>query len=388
MTTISEVDLQSQFEARAPTGDFLNAGKLEDGAGLCLSGGGYRAMLYHVGALIRLNELRLLSPLKEIASVSGGSITAGVLARAWPRLLFDENGTATNLIEEFAEPLIRFASVAVDVKAALLGLLPGRTAANEVAAAYDKHLFLGTTLQDIPDAPRFTFMATNLQTGSGWRFAKDYAADYRVGRIERPRLSLAQVVAASSAFPPFLSPVRFAFAPGTVQPMAGADLHRAPFTEKAVLTDGGIYDNLGLERVWKRCRTILVSNAGRNTPEIGSPTGQWVGQLFRTLFLVQQQAENSRKRILFGMNNLGQRKVAFWSIDTPIESFGLADAMTLPSEITLAAASMRTRLNPFSANEILLLLKAGYAGADASVRTRGLATNVPSADVGRLPRIE
>ena len=59
--------------------------------------------------------------------------------------------------------------------------------------------------------------------------------------------------------------------------MAGADLHKPPFTEVAVLTDGGVYDNLGLERVWKRCRTILVSNAGRNTPEIGSPSGRWTG---------------------------------------------------------------------------------------------------------------
>jgi NTE family protein len=387
MTTTPLGDLQSQFEARAPTADFLNAGKIEEGAGLCLSGGGYRAMLYHVGALVRLNELGMLSQLKEIASVSGGSITAGVLARAWPRLQIDEAGTATNLIEEFAKPLIRFASVAVDVKAGLLGLLPGRTAANEVAAAYDKHLFLGATLQDIPDTPRFTFMATNLQTGSGWRFAKDYAADYRVGRIDRPRLSLAQVVAASSAFPPVLSPVRLAFEPGTVQPMAGADLHHAPFIDQAVLTDGGIYDNLGLERVWKRCRTILVSNAGKNTPEIGSPTGQWIGQLFRTLFLVQQQAENSRKRILFGMNNLGQRKVAFWSIDTPIASFGLADALALLPEATTAAANMRTRLNSFSDAEISLLLKVGYAGADASLRARGLAINLPLADYGRLPHL-
>jgi NTE family protein len=170
-----------------------------------------------------------------------------------------------------------------------------------------------------------------------------------------------------------------------VQPMLGADLHRAPFTEQAVLTDGGVYDNLGLERVWKRCRTILVSNAGRNTPEIGSPTGQLVGQLFRTLYLVQQQAENSRKRILFGMNNLGQRKVAFWSIDTPISSFGVADALSLSPEATAAAANMRTRLNPFSGLEIALLLKAGYAGADASLRARGLAKNSPAADFGWLP---
>jgi NTE family protein len=379
-------DLQSQFESRADRADFLNADKIEDAVGLCMSGGGYRAMTYHIGALVRLNELGFLPQLQEIASVSGGSITAGVLACAWSKLRFDDEGVATNFLGEVAEPIIRFASIGVDVKAILLGLLPGRTAADGVARAYDRHLFCGATLRDLPDRPRFTFMATNLQTGSGWRFAKGYAADYRVGRIDRPRLSLARVVAASSAFPPFLSPVRLEFESGAVRPMDGADLHRAPFTELAVLTDGGVYDNLGLERVWKRCRTILVSNAGRNTPEIGSPTGRWAGQIFRTLNLVQQQAENSRKRILFGMNHLGQRKVAFWSIDTPVASYGLADALPMASETTAAVANMRTRLNPFSGTEIDLLLKAGYAGADASIRARGLAKNIPVADFMRLPQ--
>ena len=52
----------------------------EQGIGLCLSGGGYRAMVYHVGAIIRLHELGLLSRIDRISSVSGGSITAGVLA--------------------------------------------------------------------------------------------------------------------------------------------------------------------------------------------------------------------------------------------------------------------------------------------------------------------
>lgn len=375
-------DLQSLFEAKS--GDFLTAEKVEDGVGLCLSGGGYRAMLYHVGALIRLNELGFLPQLQEVAGVSGGSITAGRLALAWPKLRFDEDGRASNFIEQVADPIIRFASVGVDIRATLLGLLPGLTAAGVVTAAYDRHLFGGATLQDIPDEPRFTFMATNLQTGSGWRFAKSYAADHRVGRIHHPRLSLASVVASSSAFPPFLSPMRLRFDHGSVKPMAGADLHRPPFTEAAVLTDGGVYDNLGLERVWRRCRTILVSNAGRTTPEIGSPTGRWFGQAYRTLHLVQQQAENSRKRILFGVHNLGQRKVAFWSIETPISAYGVADPLPMTPDDARTAANMRTRLNPFTPSEIALLLRAGYAGADASLRARGLAMNYPAASFENL----
>jgi NTE family protein len=377
-------DLQGLFEARAGRGDFLGAEKVDDVIGLCLSGGGYRAMIYHVGALVRLNELGLLAQIREFASVSGGSITAGKLAHAWPSLHFAD-GQATNLIEEVANPLVRFASVGIDVRAILLGFLPGRTAGDGVQEAYDRHLFHGASLQDIPDTPRFTFMTTNLQTGSGWRFSKAYAADFRVGRMDQPQLPLSCVVAASSAFPPFLSPIRLKFKTGTVKPMAGADLHRPPFTEVAVLSDGGVYDNLGLERVWKRCRTILVSNAGRNTPDVGSPTGRWIGQIFRTLGLVQQQAENSRKRILFGMHNLGQRKVAYWSIDTPVSSYGLADPLPMESDAAATAATMRTRLNPFSRVEINLLLRAGYAGADTSLRKQTLATNTPAASFDSLP---
>lgn len=51
----------------------------EMGAALCLSGGGYRAMLFHVGVLWRLYEARLLQDVKRISSVSGGLL----LRRHW-----------------------------------------------------------------------------------------------------------------------------------------------------------------------------------------------------------------------------------------------------------------------------------------------------------------
>jgi NTE family protein len=172
--------------------------------------------------------------------------------------------------------------------------------------------------------------------------------------------------------------VRVMFGENQVQPMAGADLHRAAFTRIAVLTDGGVYDNLGLERIWRRCRTVLVSNAGRNTPEIGSPTGRWAGQIFRTLNLVSQQAENSRKRILFGVNNLGQRTVAYWGIDTPIGNYGVDGTPSISSAETIEAATMRTRLNAFADREIDLLLRTGYAGAAASLLVRGVGERLPA----------
>src|SRR5690349_24700851 len=56
-------------------------GRPESGIGLCLSGGGYRAMLFHVGALWRLNELGYLTRLTRVSIVSGGSIAAAVLGQ-------------------------------------------------------------------------------------------------------------------------------------------------------------------------------------------------------------------------------------------------------------------------------------------------------------------
>ncbi len=41
----------------------------EAGVALCLSGGGYRAMLFHVGALLRLKEAGLFGKLLHISSV-------------------------------------------------------------------------------------------------------------------------------------------------------------------------------------------------------------------------------------------------------------------------------------------------------------------------------
>src|SRR5215471_6123345 len=65
---------------------------LSEGIALCLSGGGYRAMLFHAGSLWRLNEPGYLSRIDRFSSVSGGSITSGVLASNWSKLDFDGQG--------------------------------------------------------------------------------------------------------------------------------------------------------------------------------------------------------------------------------------------------------------------------------------------------------
>src|SRR5262249_47967676 len=80
----------------------------QPGVALCLSGGGYRAMVFHLGTLLRLNELGWLKKLNRVSSVSGGSITAGVLGLKWKKLVFDANGQSSNLLEEVIRPVDGF----------------------------------------------------------------------------------------------------------------------------------------------------------------------------------------------------------------------------------------------------------------------------------------
>src|SRR5262249_27414203 len=145
---------------------------------LCLSGGGYRAMIFHLGALCRLNQLGFLKKLARISSVSGGSITAGALALAWKDLRFDESGAASNLDELVTKPIRRLANNTIDQGSIIKGvLLPRRSVSDEVTEAYRDHLFGKATLQDLPadnEGPRFVINATNVQTKVLWRFSRPY----------------------------------------------------------------------------------------------------------------------------------------------------------------------------------------------------------------------
>jgi len=88
-------------------------------------------------------------------------------------------------------------------------LSPWRTISDYITRAYNNNLLGGAILQDLPSddqGPRFVINATNVQTGALWRFSKPYMGDYKVGRVLSPRTLLARAVAASSAFPPVLSP--------------------------------------------------------------------------------------------------------------------------------------------------------------------------------------
>ncbi len=342
--------------------------RLEATAALCLSGGGYRAMVFHVGVLWRLYETGLLAGVKRISSVSGGSITAGVLALKWRELSFKPNTIQSEFIPKFVAPLRAFAGVTIDAESVILGaLLPG-SIGDRIAEAYDEHLFHGKTLQDMPDEPRFVINATNVQSGVLWRFMKPYMRDYRVGEVKNPKVPLAQAVAASSAFPPVLSPFELRLKDSDFTPKSGNDLQRPPFTTRVVLSDGGVYDNLGLETAWKRHQTVLVSDAGGQTEAEEEPETDWPRHSYRVLNLIDNQVRSLRKRQVINSFKSNARKGAYWGIRTDMAEYKLPDALNCPLARTMELAELPTRLKRLDDATQERLINWGYAVCDAALR--------------------
>jgi len=323
------------------------------GVGLCLSGGGYRAMLFHLGALRRLNELGYLPRLTRVASVSGGSLVAALLGASWDRLEFGPDGVAARFGELVEAPVHRLASRTVDVPAVLTGIWPGRIS-RRVARAYDRALFGGATLQDLPDparGPLFVVLATNLSNGTLWRFSRPFMRDWRTSPVRDPTVRLADAVAASSAFPPFLSPHLLRVRGRTVQ-----------------LTDGGVYDNLGLEPVVKSCATVLVSDGGGTFGEPEAPARDWVRGTLRVLQTLDVQVRRLRRRQIVGLLASEQRRGAFWAVGSDIASYPAPGALPCPVERTTTLAHVHTRLARLDRTTQRRLVNWGYALADAAVR--------------------
>jgi NTE family protein len=343
--------------------------RLEPGVALCLSGGGYRAMIFHVGAIWRLNELRYLPKLERVSSVSGGSITAGVLGLNWRRLRFDDDGFATNLDEQFVQPVRKLASKTIDKGAVFGGILLPGTISDRVAGAYRKHLFGKASLQDLPDKPRFVINATNFQTGALWRFSKPYMADYRVGMVRNPKVELAVAVAASSAFPPILSPVQLSIDPDSFDPAERGPLHEPPYTTDVVLSDGGVYDNLGLETTWKRYKTILVSDGGGKMGSQPKPKHDWARHAYRALGVIDTQVRNLRKRQVVAAYLSGDRDGTYWGIRSHIGDYGPpAGSLPVPDASALRLAQTATRLKEMDDTLQQRLINWGYAICDAGMR--------------------
>jgi NTE family protein len=352
---------------------------------LALSGGGFRASLFHLGALRRFNDAGLLSRLTAISSVSGGSITNGLLATKWHKLTPDASGRFTNFAQEVEQPMRDFCGKNLRNHPLLFGRfnplkwkdLATRdySVTNLLAERYDADL-LGkakmSLLRDIKSAggPSFIFCATNMQTGVNWIFSDSRIGDYLAGYTFKDDMPLGIPVATSSAFP-------IAFPPLTVNLTGlpwrdgkmGPGPERDQIRAKAILSDGGVYDNMGLEPVWKSSDFVFCSDAGapfKNDPDLG---GNMFTRLKRANDVIDRQSRALRKRMLIDRFERGDYRGSYWGIATEIGNYPLTPQASGYNGDTLTKIfCTRTDLDVFAPAEQDVLMNHGWLLSGAALR--------------------
>lgn len=357
--------------------------------GLALSGGGLRATLFHLGALMRIRELGWLDRIDRISTVSGGSIMAAILARAWPGL--QAAGFSEDAFERLVcRPALRFAGRHIDVPVIVAGLVPGVNPADILARWFDRDITRGLRLADLPDRPRFIFNAAHIATGMSWRFSKPYMGDSRLGIVCDPDVPVARAVAASAAFPPFVAPLVLDLSGTTIEPTAGADLHDderyQALRERVLLLDGGGYDNLGIEPIEGRCRIVLASDAGGNL-KVDVRRNRyrlWWPLIRRTLDVAIEVGRAQRRRALIDRattardlapdhpvrDRLKTEHVALWRTSLDITNHALLpDGWHVAEGWADYLASRPTRLWPMRRDDRDRLVDWGYLTSDLMLRS-------------------
>ena len=137
-----------------------------------------------------------------------------------------------------------------------------------LAATYRRYLFRDATLQELPPRPRSSSTPPTSSRGrSGASQNRTWATTASARSRTRQSISRSQSPR-PRAFPPVLSPVLLASRRASSSPIPARSpalrttCTRRPYTTRVVLADGGVYDNLGLETVWKWFATVLVSDGG------------------------------------------------------------------------------------------------------------------------------
>lgn len=235
---------------------------------LSLSGGGFRATLFHVGVVLCLRNANLIKDVERIVSVSGGSILAAFLVENWETF----TDGSENEVKEALAKLFKLTSC--DLRNRILRRwfwLFFRKNATEIMVEELKRFYSTKKINELCNPatrPSVSFLSTCLQTGCTVSFDNDKVYSWPDQYSDHPypedgflsEVNLATAVAASAAYTAFFPPLEFRTRDNAVDDLFG----------NRMLTDGGVYDNLGAETLMHFKSKggggrafMLISDAGR-----------------------------------------------------------------------------------------------------------------------------
>jgi predicted acylesterase/phospholipase RssA len=370
---------------------------------LALSGGGLRATLFHLGVIKALHANGALSRVTRICSVSGGSILAAHLAIHWQRY----TGTAATFAEA-AQDVVRFAQHDVRGRTVRRWLLATAAIVPQLAAyfvpkvtrfvpklasmmpklaapqrfslsrllmdEYDE-FYDGANLGDFAHGPELLIAATSMTTGEPCAFtSRGFSFVTQEGHpdlLAAPNLPVSLAVTASSAFPPLFSPLR------VDHELLHCDVRRFPTPQ--YLSDGGIFDNLGIERLVDTAAatgaTVIVSDAEGNFDwTIGSTYTFPVSRNVRASDMLMKRISTLE------YDNAKARQVPLLQCSIRREVSRDVDPAAHSPEVQRMVTKIRTDLDRFSVQECEALARHGASVAHAALAEAGITVAAASAD--------
>jgi NTE family protein len=323
-----------------------------------------------------LNELGLLSQIDQISSVSGGSIISAWLAHGVAEYGFPARGEVwADWDTQIVAPFRRFTQRGLSVPwLALQRFLPWnwwRPNADTTALARCYDQLNPAPLAQLPERPEFLFCATDLVFGVNWVFGRKTAGDYQAGYLRgtASEWRISQAVAASSCFPVVFAPMSLPVSADQLRHGHYRGSDRKELVTQLRLCDGGVYDNMGLEPVWKTRSWVLVSDGG--SPFAPATEKGFLSRLARYFVVQSNQARTLRRRWLIANFQTQVLQGAFWGVSSAVESYKVQPGPETGYSKQLAKTvigQVRTHLNSFSEAEIAVLENHGYFLAEAAAQ--------------------
>jgi predicted acylesterase/phospholipase RssA len=388
--------------------------------GLALSGGGFRASLYHLGTLARLAECNVLRRVEVLSCVSGGSIVGAHYYLKLRKLLKDHpdeeipDRAYVDLVQELISEFL--AGVRRNLRNTLLTTVSLRSRSERAGELFEELFY--KPLRDTPSSgpwrmddllikpagegqgftlryknwtraakiPMLVLNATTLNTGHSWQFTASWMGespsmlDERMDASRRLRRvyyrdaphtgdlrgpTLGKAVAASAGVPGIFPPIRLR----GLYP--GVDVE---------LVDGGVHDNQGVASLLEQdCTVLLVSDASGQLRDDEDPERWLLSVLSRSNNVLMKRVRGAQYGELLGKKRAGTLR-GFMGIHLtkglaadPRDWTGCQEPWQwddgteedekrygIVPEVQQRLAELRTDLDSFTDDEAYALMAVGY----------------------------
>ena len=365
---------------------------------LALSGGGFRATVFHLGVLARLAEEDQLENVTYLSTVSGGSLCVGLVYALnkfrWP---------TSKEYKDKVLPQARNIMITKDLQGAMIARALFRifeitdSRADDLSELLQESWGINIALKDLPEMPRWMINATCYETGKNWRFERFRMGDYIFGYTDDMDVPLSDALAASAGFPGLIGPLTletskrnwFQYVTRSQDPTAAGSEQTEettsiqPAYSPVHLWDGGVYDNYGLEGLhdfatgWRKdIDFLIVSDAsGQSKPQIYQPGLKALERIVTGIMM--DQIRSLRAREVLGRITQEQNKGAFLQIGNTgeyifreAEKVGLIvekkDNCLISDEVSLAA-TMKTDIAKLDDQTFERLYRHGFEVADCTL---------------------